>query len=132
MRWAAVACTVVVSGGCAEAAAQSPARPVDTLPLIAIHDATAQVTTRMAIPQWICLHCSRGRRPGVPPLLIVDGVALPWTLRPGERNPLVDLDPDDIESAYILKNPVMIALFGRRAAYGVVLIRTRDGAGSTR
>jgi hypothetical protein len=64
--------------------------------------------------------------------LIVDGRALPWTLRPGGRNLLRELDPDDVESLYILKNPLMIALFGWRAVGGVVLIRTRGGAGSTR
>ena len=126
LRWAAVAGTVVVSGGCAEAAAQVPARPVGTLPRVAIHDASPQITTTYS--RVICLGCRWSSRPGPPALFIVDGVALPWKLRPGARGALAELAARDIVSIYILKSPTLAALLGRHAASGVVLITTRRGA----
>lgn len=56
------------------------------------------------------------------PLFIIDGVTL------GDNT--VDLNPDDIESISILKDAAAAALYGNRAANGVVLITTKRGKGA--
>ena len=73
------------------------------------------------------------------PLYVVDGVTLDGrTARPGlvastdvgtgaDSNPLNFLNPDDIESMTILKDASATAIYGSRAAYGVVLITTKKG-----
>lgn len=53
------------------------------------------------------------------PLFVIDGV-------PGEAN---DVASDDIESVSVLKGPAAAALYGSRAAAGVVLITTKSGKG---
>lgn len=40
-------------------------------------------------------------------------------------NPVADINPDDIESIEILKGPNAAALYGSRAAQGVVLVTTK-------
>jgi TonB-linked SusC/RagA family outer membrane protein len=48
-------------------------------------------------------------------------------------NRLADLNPNDLESIEILKGPTASAIYGSRAAAGVVLITTKSGrAGATR
>src|SRR5690606_21186181 len=42
-------------------------------------------------------------------------------------NPLADLNPSDIESMEILKDAAATAIYGARAAHGVVLITTKRG-----
>jgi TonB-linked SusC/RagA family outer membrane protein len=44
-----------------------------------------------------------------------------------ETNPLAELNPDDIESVNILKDASATALYGSRAANGVVIITTKRG-----
>lgn len=72
------------------------------------------------------------------PLFIVDGVAVSNANRGGAPfvgantsfdygNALSDINPDDIESISVLKGPNAAALYGSRAANGVVLINTRKG-----
>jgi TonB-linked SusC/RagA family outer membrane protein len=72
------------------------------------------------------------------PLFIVDGVAVSNANRGGAPfvgsntnfdygNALSDLNPDDIESLSVLKGPNAAALYGSRAANGVILITTRKG-----
>jgi TonB-dependent starch-binding outer membrane protein SusC len=73
------------------------------------------------------------------PLFVVDGVPLDnTTARPGlgdigvggsnpGANPLNFLNPADIVSMDILKDASATAIYGSRAAYGVVLITTRKG-----
>jgi TonB-linked SusC/RagA family outer membrane protein len=69
------------------------------------------------------------------PLYVVDG--MPVTTGDlgnygGNTNPLVDLNPNDIESIEILKDASAGAIYGSRAANGVVLITTkRGGSGKT-
>ena len=53
------------------------------------------------------------------PFLVVDGV--PQTIQ------LKDLNPDDIESIEVLKDAASAAIYGSRAANGVVLVTTRNG-----
>ena len=71
------------------------------------------------------------------PLFIVDGIAISKNDR--GANPyggwdfgsvLSDLNPDDIESLTVLKGPNAAALYGSRAANGVVLITTKRGRNS--
>ena len=72
------------------------------------------------------------------PLYVVDGVPLDGrTARPGlstgalgagaDSNPLNFLNPNDIESMTVLKDASATAIYGSRAAYGVVLITTKRG-----
>ncbi len=68
------------------------------------------------------------------PLFIVDGVAISNADRGGGvgsgfdfGTALNDLNSDDIESMSVLKGPNAAAIYGSRAANGVVLITTRKG-----
>ena len=71
------------------------------------------------------------------PLYVVDGVALDGrSARPStsagigtapDGNPLNFINPSDIESMEILKDASATAIYGSRAAYGVVLITTKRG-----
>ena len=71
------------------------------------------------------------------PLYVIDGVPLDGrSARPGlttsagdspDSNPLNFLNPADIESIDILKDASATAIYGSRAAYGVVIITTKRG-----
>lgn len=71
------------------------------------------------------------------PLYVVDGVALDGrTSRPNQSggigtspagNPLSFINPTDIASIQVLKDASATAIYGSRAAYGVVLITTKRG-----
>lgn len=66
------------------------------------------------------------------PLYIIDGVPivsqnLARTTFGQPTNPLADLNPSDIESMEILKDAAATAIYGARAANGVVLITTKRG-----
>ena len=70
------------------------------------------------------------------PLFIVDGIPvdnsqlLPASGRDQSRdfrNAIADINPADIESLNILKGPNAAALYGSRAAHGVILITTKKG-----
>jgi TonB-dependent starch-binding outer membrane protein SusC len=69
------------------------------------------------------------------PLYVVDGVPITTDSQSsygGSTNPLIDLNPNDIESLEILKDASAGAIYGSRAANGVVLITTKRGkAGKT-
>lgn len=56
------------------------------------------------------------------PLLIVDGVETDIS----EMNRLL---PEDIESISVLKDAASAAIYGARAAFGVILIKTKEGKG---
>lgn len=70
------------------------------------------------------------------PLYVLDGIPLTQGdlgINGGETNPLVDINPQDIESIEILKDASAGAIYGARAANGVVLITTKKGkAGKTK
>lgn len=71
------------------------------------------------------------------PLFIIDGVPLDNTVHTSSdsylyrdfKNPLADLNSNDIESISVLKGPNAAALYGSRAAHGVILITTKNGKG---
>ena len=64
------------------------------------------------------------------PLIVIDGI--PATTGDlgsfgGATNPLSDINPQDIESIEILKDASAAAIYGARAANGVVLVTTKRG-----
>lgn len=75
---------------------------------------------------------------GGEPLYVVDGVPLnDGTYSSGQGgatlNPLVDINPNDIESISVLKDAAAAAIYGSRGSNGVILITTKKGkAGSNR
>ncbi len=67
---------------------------------------------------------------GNEPLYVIDGVPVTTYDQGnygGATNPLVDLNPNDIESIEVLKDASAGAIYGSRAANGVVLITTKKG-----
>lgn len=66
---------------------------------------------------------------GTGPLYVVDGIPYNSGGQGANvaRNPLSDLNPNDIESFEILKDGAASAIYGSRAANGVILITTRKG-----
>jgi TonB-linked SusC/RagA family outer membrane protein len=75
---------------------------------------------------------------GTEPLYVLDGFPLDVTNQNtaggfSNGNPLNNLNPDDIESIQVLKDAAAGAIYGSRAANGVVLITTKRGqVGKTR
>ncbi|MBI4427978.1 MAG: TonB-dependent receptor [Ignavibacteriales bacterium] len=72
------------------------------------------------------------------PLVIVDGVPITNPVTAGSSsigqgaggqgiNPLINLDPNDIESYEVLKDASSAAIYGARGSNGVILITTRRG-----
>ena len=72
------------------------------------------------------------------PLYVVDGVFVnnqslqKITTQGQANNPLADINPADIASISILKDAEATAIYGARAANGVVLITTKRGAYNTK
>ena len=67
------------------------------------------------------------------PLYVVDGVPLDGRSLQAGNNPLNFLNPADIASIDILKDASATAIYGSRAAYGVMIINTKKGqTGSTK
>ncbi len=73
------------------------------------------------------------------PLYIIDGVPMenyqqPINTSAGEENVYgggpSEISPDNIKEISVLKGPNAAALYGARAANGVILITTKDGSGS--
>ena len=72
---------------------------------------------------------------GTQPLYIIDGVQVNTESNANEANlsPIAGLDPNSIESIRVLKDASATAIYGARAANGVVLITTKSGTeGPTR
>lgn len=63
------------------------------------------------------------------PLIVVDGVPLDNGGIAGVANPLSLINPNDIASFVILKDASATAIYGSRAANGVILITTKKGDG---
>jgi TonB-linked SusC/RagA family outer membrane protein len=66
------------------------------------------------------------------PLFVVDGIPVDNSqLNSGGArdyaNSISDINPDDIESISVLKGPNAAALYGSRAAAGVIIIKTKTG-----
>ena len=63
---------------------------------------------------------------GTEPLYVIDGLPMQITYN-RDNNPLNFLNPADIEDVQVLKDASAAAIYGSRAANGVVLITTRKG-----
>ena len=70
------------------------------------------------------------------PLIVLDGVPLDGEIQAGQKSsiagagsPLSFLNPNDIESFTVLKDASAAAIYGTRAANGVILITTKKGKG---
>ncbi len=61
------------------------------------------------------------------PLIVIDGVPLDHEGIAGASNALSFINPNDIESFTILKDASAAAIYGTRAANGVILITTKKG-----
>lgn len=75
------------------------------------------------------------------PLYVIDGVPISNSIvgASGRGNMEVDfgngagfINPDDVESINVLKGPAASALYGSRAANGVIVIKTKSGKSSKR
>ncbi|UZR93116.1 SusC/RagA family TonB-linked outer membrane protein [Chondrinema litorale] len=73
------------------------------------------------------------------PLIVIDGVPMQQTSNAtsGERSDnqqygggLSEIDPNNIADISVLKGPNAAALYGSRAANGVILIKTKNGSGT--
>lgn len=69
---------------------------------------------------------------GNEPLYVIDGFPLATATVNGDGvfstgNPLDNIDPNDIETIQVLKDAASAAIYGSRAANGVVLITTKKG-----
>ncbi|WP_394995113.1 SusC/RagA family TonB-linked outer membrane protein [Emticicia sp.] len=70
---------------------------------------------------------------GGQPLFVVDGVPLnDGTLSGGQGaptglNPLLNINPQDIESMSVLKDAAAVSIYGSRGSNGVILINTKKG-----
>jgi iron complex outermembrane receptor protein len=62
------------------------------------------------------------------PLIVVDGVPLDNGGIAGAANPLSLINPNDIASFVVLKDASATAIYGSRAANGVILITTKKGS----
>jgi TonB-linked SusC/RagA family outer membrane protein len=62
------------------------------------------------------------------PLIVVDGVPLDNQGVAGQANPLAFLNPNDIESINVLKDPSSTAIYGSRASNGVIIVTTKKGS----
>lgn len=62
------------------------------------------------------------------PLYVIDGVPIDQRSVNGAANPLSLINPDDIETFTILKDASAAAIYGSRAAGGVILITTKKGS----
>jgi TonB-linked SusC/RagA family outer membrane protein len=71
------------------------------------------------------------------PLYVIDGIPIDNTFTGTQtrnqvgqdRNPLANINPNDIESVEILKDAAAAGIYGSRGANGVVLITTKRGKG---
>lgn len=57
-----------------------------------------------------------------PPYILIDGV-------PSDEESMLNLNPDDVENISVLKDAAASAIYGARAAFGVILITTKSGSG---
>ena len=67
-------------------------------------------------------------RSGTTPLYVVDGFVLDNSTNGVATNPLNFINPQDIESIDVLKDASAAAIYGSRAANGVIVITTKKGS----
>ena len=62
------------------------------------------------------------------PLIVLDGLPLSNAVPSGSTSILSTIDPNDIESFTVLKDASAAAIYGSRAANGVIVITTKKGS----
>lgn len=62
------------------------------------------------------------------PLIVIDGLPVTNTTNTGSTSILAALNPNDIESFNVLKDASATAIYGSRAANGVIIINTKRGS----
>ncbi|GGG86878.1 SusC/RagA family TonB-linked outer membrane protein [Parapedobacter pyrenivorans] len=63
------------------------------------------------------------------PLYVIDGIQISASSAINAANPLSQINPSDVASVEVLKDASATAIYGARAANGVVLITTKRGTG---
>lgn len=102
----------------------------DALERRPVSDATQSL--QGMVPGLIVTNSSAGR-PGATGTLTLRGQgnlnnnANPYILVDGIEMNLSDVNPNDIESISVLKDAAACAIYGARAAYGVILVTTKKG-----
>lgn len=64
------------------------------------------------------------------PLVVIDGVPIQQSFDKQYGSGLSEVNPDNVKDIAVLKGPNAAALYGSRAANGVILITTKNGAGT--
>jgi TonB-linked SusC/RagA family outer membrane protein len=64
------------------------------------------------------------------PLVVIDGVPMDQNASKSLGGGITEINPDDIKEMSVLKGPNAAALYGSRAANGVILITTKTGQGT--
>lgn len=64
------------------------------------------------------------------PLIVIDGVPMQQQFDKNYGGGISEVNPDNIKEMSVLKGPNAAALYGSRAANGVILITTKNGSGS--
>jgi TonB-linked SusC/RagA family outer membrane protein len=64
------------------------------------------------------------------PLIVIDGVPMEQTASKSWGGGISEVNPDNIKEMSVLKGPNAAALYGSRAANGVILITTKNGQGT--
>ncbi|GHE39580.1 SusC/RagA family TonB-linked outer membrane protein [Sphingobacterium griseoflavum] len=110
----------------------------DPISILQGRAAGVQVTSNSGAPggeMTIRVRGNSSLNAGNNPLFVVDGIPIESnsisSLNGSENfglNPLADLNPTDIASIEILKDAASTAIYGSRAANGVVMITTKRGA----
>ena len=59
----------------------------------------------------------------------LSGTGTPYVLVDGVEMNLSDVNPNDVENISVLKDAAACAIYGARAAYGVILVTTKKGEG---
>ncbi len=84
------------------------------------------------VPGLLVSNTASGRPGGVGSLALrgqgnLSGSATPYVLVDGVEMSLSDINPNDIENISVLKDAAASAIYGARAAYGVILVTTKKG-----
>ncbi|MFD2584432.1 SusC/RagA family TonB-linked outer membrane protein [Pedobacter vanadiisoli] len=99
-----------------------------------------QVSTSTGVPgdgMFIRIRGTTSINASNDPLYVIDGVYVnsgslqKITTQGQANNPLSDISPDDIESVTVLKDADATAIYGARAANGVIVITTKRGKYNT-
>jgi len=109
---------------------------VSTVDSEAIEDrpiSNVQQALQGAVPNLVITTTKAGGEPGanmdmnIRGLQSIEGNSQPYVLVDGIPMGINDINPDDVETISVLKDAAASAIYGARAAYGVILITTKKG-----